>query len=53
MVLALERPVSARSVVLKPVKHSESTRETKAEKHQVSCSSIPGCKIITATVVII
>ncbi|XP_063400263.1 serine/threonine-protein kinase Nek4-like isoform X2 [Mytilus trossulus] len=31
---SLERPVSARSVVLKPVRHVESNRETKAEKKQ-------------------
>lgn len=33
---SLERPVSARSVVLKPVRHSESAKETKAEKMQHS-----------------
>ncbi|VDI37141.1 NIMA (never in mitosis gene a)-related kinase [Mytilus galloprovincialis] len=31
---SLERPVSARSVVLKPVRHVESNKETKAEKNQ-------------------
>ncbi|XP_052071169.1 serine/threonine-protein kinase Nek4-like isoform X3 [Mytilus californianus] len=31
---SLERPVSARSVVLKPVRQHESNRETKAEKNQ-------------------